>query len=723
MATKVDPLQTQRPETCYVGMDGRTVTGTFQWLLEKSLSHPITTGNVLETFICGEEGFSHIAKDIEAAKESIDLVCWGFDPGMALVRGKSDPAKKDPHPWANGEPYGELLKRKAAENVKVRLLVWYSSRGSALQNSLVGYVVPYDKELGRTIIETWDEGWHTKNSRFKKSIPDKRQDYCIEWWRDATSGQIPNLEVRCRDGAIDKVKNSVEDEGPANQPSTVGGLGPWFDESGLIRRWATHHQKPILIDYNFAVLEPDENSKIVEAREPRLIPKDGEGPGHKAVGYIMGLNSVSDYWDTAEHLCDDPQREKAYDGRKGSPSDPIAKTNLGKVSRKPLRDYACRVQGSALVGVYLNFCKAWNRANLLPKLEAASNSKKNSTLSANLPEDLQPAALKKTGEKQLALRLQVLRTQPEEVYKYKEIDEDSEKSKNFDKSIKHAYFQASSMARSYLYLENQYFFYEEWARHLKANRVAFMEWVQQVAGKKSKDARLLHLFVVIPEPENPDMVPRTYDTLRSLGQADAMPNQHKFITEDSKKNVGEDEVFRKDVTKVAVNIKPPIISTGETPATSKEDEPEKGVLLQEGKSLGLKVLVVKLVTQGQILNTGKQEYRDIYIHSKLMLADDCFMTLGSANMNQRSMAADSEINIATDNIDHNRGLRQRVWEQLTGGGKDGTGGDGTQDEVSLAFKAWNTLADDNAEAIKVPTAINGFIVKFSDNRTSTDRVG
>jgi phosphatidylserine/phosphatidylglycerophosphate/cardiolipin synthase-like enzyme len=41
---------------------------------------------------------------------------------------------------------------------------------------------------------------------------------------------------------------------------------------------------------------------------------------------------------------------------------------------------------------------------------------------------------------------------------------------------------------------------------------------------------------------------------------------------------------------------------------------------------------------------GTDLYR--YIHSKLMIVDDCRLTLGSANLNNRSMSLDSEINIA-----------------------------------------------------------------------------
>jgi phosphatidylserine/phosphatidylglycerophosphate/cardiolipin synthase-like enzyme len=699
-----DPLKTQRSETVYVGLDGRTATGTCQWLLENCISHPITTGNSLQTFVCGKEGFAHIAADIEAAKGSIDLVCWGFDPAMALQRDTQNSAC----PWTQGETYGDLLKRKAASGVTVRLLVWYNAQASAKQNSLVGYVVPNAYLSGAVVDQTWDEqtaisadlytrtGAGTLNdqtykqamqqrAQAKKPIAAQRQDYCTLWWREATAGQIPNLEVRCRDGVDAKVKTSVADE--ADAPSAAGGAAAGYvDEQALVETWATHHQKPILIDYDYA--DAKDKSKAA---------------GHKAIGYVMGLNSVSDYWDSDSHSLDDSAREIDYTAS----SDDISKLRArnAAISRKPLRDYACRVEGQALKGVFQNFCNAWNRAALLPKLSARTNARAIATRSADLNATLEPAALAKKAEAALKTRLQVLRTQPEEVY------QDSKKKWAFDKSIKHAYFQASSMARNYLYMENQYFFYEEWARHLKVNRSAFMEWVQ-AAGKTSKDARMLHVIAVIPTPEDAGMVPRTYDTLKALGQASSMPGQNQLVQDHS------DDGFiakatapgRSDVVKTALKVKQPNLD-------------KDSVLLQDGKSLGMKVLVVKLVTSGTLPNTKGTVHRDIYIHSKLMLADDCFMTLGSANLNQRSMAADSEINIATDNIPHNRALRQRVWGNLTGGDSDAIGGDATPDEMVTAFKTWQDLAANNKKFVRKGSQLSGFIVKFEDLRTATERVG
>ncbi len=710
-----DLLRTQNPQTVYIDRQGRHALCAFQWLLEKSQSHPIRTGNHLQAFIAGEKGFAAIAADIERAKDSVDLVCWGFDPGMAFVR--QAPSKL--YPWAHGEPYGELLKRKAAQGVKVRLLVWYSPRGSAKQNSLVGYVEQRLFVFGGVRSITHEEarpvtkamaaaraGFSSSAKRAAKaplSVAEQRLDYCTEWWRAATGGQIDNLEVRCRDGVPDQVMASVADE-PDQPKGTAGTHLGFISERMLLEDNASHHQKTVLIDY-------------------------AHDEGSHAVGYIMGLNSLSRYWDREAHAFDDPGREVDFAGESDEVAELAAQAGQ-PISSHPWQDYALRIEGMALVDVHQNFCTAWNRAKLLPKLLATSNACSKVPRSADLAADLQPRRLAKSGMAAQALRLQVLRTQPEESYT------DSEQCWPFDKSIKHAYFQASSFARSYIYLENQYFFYEEWARHLKANRQAFMSWVQ-AAGRTSRDARLLHLMVVIPLPEDEGMLPRTFDTLKSLGQASAMPDQRQAYKDQEGAMASQqawDEQYKalsraeklhasqklgprpqahlRAVTRTAQQVREPTL------------DPE-GVLMQDGQSLGLKVLICKMITPNLSGKLPQVVARDVYIHSKLLLIDDCFMTLGSANLNLRSMAADSEINLATDSIAHVRDLRQRVWAMQTGGLHHGGAGTPTAAEMKKLFEHWQKLAQDNAHAVKEakPADIRGHLAKFVDKRTAFHRYG
>jgi phosphatidylserine/phosphatidylglycerophosphate/cardiolipin synthase-like enzyme len=68
---------------------------------------------------------------------------------------------------------------------------------------------------------------------------------------------------------------------------------------------------------------------------------------------------------------------------------------------------------------------------------------------------------------------------------------------------------------------------------------------------------------------------------------------------------------------------------------------------------------------------------EVYIHSKLLIIDDHFVSNGSANLNMRSMQTDSELNILCANPQVARSFRQRLWRQHTRAfHRCGTGGPG-----------------------------------------------
>jgi phosphatidylserine/phosphatidylglycerophosphate/cardiolipin synthase-like enzyme len=125
-----------RTEQVHIDEVSGKATSTIQWFAEEknkkgNATHPITHNNKLGVHICGRDGFAAIAKDIAEAKESIELVCWGFDPGMELVRKGSI--------WPRGDTYGDLLIAAGRRGVRVRLLVWYSVSGGAIQKHMPGH--------------------------------------------------------------------------------------------------------------------------------------------------------------------------------------------------------------------------------------------------------------------------------------------------------------------------------------------------------------------------------------------------------------------------------------------------------------------------------------------------------------------------------------------------------------------------------------------------------
>lgn len=63
---------------------------------------------------------------------------------------------------------------------------------------------------------------------------------------------------------------------------------------------------------------------------------------------------------------------------------------------------------------------------------------------------------------------------------------------------------------------------------------------------------------------------------------------------------------------------------------------------------------------------GEGASRPVYVHAKVAIVDDCWLTLGSANLNERSLFNDSELNIVTTDADLARDTRLRLWAEHLG---------------------------------------------------------
>ena len=60
---------------------------------------------------------------------------------------------------------------------------------------------------------------------------------------------------------------------------------------------------------------------------------------------------------------------------------------------------------------------------------------------------------------------------------------------------------------------------------------------------------------------------------------------------------------------------------------------------------------------------GAEDYRPIYVHAKVTIVDDVWSTLGSANLNNRGMRDDTELNVATLDEELARSLRMVLWAE------------------------------------------------------------
>lgn len=591
---------------------------------------------------------------------------------MELKRGASPT-------WPRGKTYGDLLIEAAARGVRVRLLVWFDRLFCKFAKNMPGYshdTSPWRKR-GRyhggenfsalhSLATLKAEVKHLSGCITPDMIPGvAREEYCFSWYDSAMHGLLSGIEVRTRGTDNDNVTRSLDAE--RHQPASLTTLE--IERLALIHV-ATHHQKTVLIDFSYE-------------------------EGSKAVGYVMGFNSVTDYWDTCEHKLEDPRREQGGNvtaSEAVQPIDPKDKPDPGFRTLKPYQDYACRIDGGkALISIYNNFVTGWDRA-VDDRLHTAARDCVNPTVCMAPP----PALLRKAEPGDSTV--QIVRTQPDEN----------------DKTIKEIYNLATDavcLTGGYLYIENQYFQSEEWAQRLMQKRkavVAAWKRASLKSGKTMRDMPVLHVFVVIPVPEREQMIPNTHDTLATLGDSGGMTGQNKMIDAVNK-------APNKHIARGANGVPRYVPSFPPVVQHANEIEKRDPALLED--VLGMKVAVAMLQTSGY--DNRRWRYREIYIHSKLLLVDDSFITLGSANLNQRSMAVDSEMNIATNDASLARNLRMRVWQQHSSGKISGKGG--TPAEISQAFSSWRKLMASNLNRKKNGEQMEGFLLPLVDHRSSTAR--
>jgi phosphatidylserine/phosphatidylglycerophosphate/cardiolipin synthase-like enzyme len=560
---------------------------TMPWFVEKA-KYPARNANVIEPLVNGERTFKAVSEAIANAKKTVDIISWGFDPSMRLVR-------------PGGERVGELLRRISDHqvrrgddfskpNVQVRVLIWKNALANLGENNLVGDGLLGSgggTALGSGVggMESAGGGSSGENAEFNdyaakrsnsaavQSGDDDAKRFNREWFRY----QPPSMEFRTRDFSLaDRTsiaRQQIAQRGLANPGRTY-----------LMTDFASHHQKMILVDY--------------------------ELPEH-AVGFVMGHNLLRSYWDTDAH-------EYASALRDGF---------------APWQDLSCRVRGPVLFDLNENFVKAWDKAEGSGSKMFWSDARK-----ARKAEDFASHAVKH-GAGEMA---QICRTQPQEG----------------DLSILASYQLALANARNYLYFENQYFRYKDFAELLRSTR------------RKLKSAGWKRDFFIFTVTNVPDGSGRlnTYEMLDALGKGKLMPGVH---TESSPR------------------------------------DPEAA--LRKADLEGVNIHLATLCASGQSAQGTK--YKDIYVHSKLLLVDDVFFTLGSANVNVRSMEGDSELNIACPSPGLTQQWRKHLWRLHTGA----TPGDDPAQE----FGQWEKLLDSNSREKKLGKPLTSSLIEFFDSDSST----
>lgn len=601
---------------------------------------------LLEPMICGQNVFGNIAEDIKNAQSSVEIITWGFDPGMVLVRGVSA---------RDGERLGDLLKNIATRRknpVKIRILVWHDNPLS--QRTMKNIPGLYGRR--RPAVGCSEGGYYCT----------EHQNYNAEWFDEIISGAVPNIDFRIRYLSALNLRSSLEGEPPI----------PINIEGGIAALYATHHQKMMLIDYE----------------QPAI-----------AKGYVMGHNCVTDFWDTSEHPFQSNLRERFYredpnaaSKRYGSPEpkdfqgsgmyspgyrmaitgpeerkQALAR-HLERISflAKPYQDVSCRVRGPILANLNHNFCQAW-----LDSVQPRSWAKDLCSLPVNwiyairknirrdlvspdydkvMVEKRKAIAWKEYSLKNGTHSAQILRTQPE----------------HGEKSIKECYANLTRQARHYIFMQNQYIQYEPWAEHLQSCVRAMRE-----GNYESK----IFVFILTSTPERDGMDLHTYAVAEKIGVGEQMKFEHQESTKKAEKGKAKNTLTPEELKKQGINV---VMGSMWTCAPKSEE-----------------------------WDLRPEEYEEIYIHAKVAIVDDVVFTLGSANINVRSMAIDSELNILSDAQDVAFQLRCDMFRQCSL-----EIGPLAKESMAATHRKWSVRMRRNFELKKIGKELIGQLMMFHVDR-------
>ena len=648
----------------------RSATLTAPWFVQKTEYNPAQA--TFQPLVNGEEAFGAVFDAIMAAKHSVDMVCWGFQPSMYFKRG---------YGYSDAVSIGELLEAKGKQGVKVRLLVWCDDLHVAQfsENMMPGNnLASYRSDTRNSTQREFDQLWYwranlnnvTRASSSAFSNPAAAAGHLGTAMRNYALREkaLDNIEFATRDFTLTE-RAEIAWRTWMHGSDTTRSAASKDANAAAMSAEPTHHQKMVLVDYEC----PDE-----------------------AVGFVMGHNTLDAYWDRDDH------------------SSVRMHPRIGRNGTHPRQDISSRVTGPILNYLNRNFCQAWDDATG----QQLTQARKGLASQLKLRRDFDTPVM-----------AQILRTQ----------------SQHGKEDIKALYLQAINNTANFVYIENQYFRFPPVAEKIKAAAKA-----QLVAGRDPGKHGPLYLFVVTNSSDEGvgAGTVSTYRMLESLGRADTIPGVATLEREDARqaalKSQYADASAQQDQAEDAIagayavqqyadteDVRQQVADAQQRLAQAKARQaelkaqmkkpPEKTIVPSEIP--GLKVHVCTLVAP----DSPPDNWDYVYVHAKLMIVDDVFMTLGSANVNTRSMEVDSELNICHEHAGVTAPLRKRLWgihtrpssSRLVGNMAGAVYTKAAGENVGEAFKAWQMIIDHNTKNQNTKLAPIASLIGFM--RTSSDR--
>lgn len=689
-----------------------------KWLLcpekDSNVIYPHRENIEITPLINGKEAFGALEDAIKNAKDTIDIICWGFDPSLRLSGPKGELR------------YGELLEQKAKDGVQVRVMIWYSITADWVPGFSEESLPDYDRRSGagyrkeyierhnysylnesqfkvlqeaqkeyQTANDNWrnskteliappffkgseyyadPEKWklgklkklmEEKKNRFEdlynqaytrmNGTPFLQQDdrfFNEDWYLRAKTGKIRNLRFTTRDI---KDSKAIKKMTRGSEMAFASKGQEWLAEN-----YATHHQKMVLIDYQVK---------------------------NMAVGFVMGHNMQKNYYDDDTHQFNSDTRYSGF---------------------RPWQDISTRVRGTVLLDLNENFSKSWD----LNFDDASLLSDRSRITSENLK--LENSLLTFSGSVYTCPTAQICRTEYSDM----------------DKSILQAYKRALGNTTDFVYSENQYFRYTPFANQLK----------EHAQTRKNKTGQDLYWFVVTNRPNSDGEGTNTYAMLQALGQGERLPElikderQHLIELEERReryKKLIDNHSNGSDYYDYQIRMYVEKVRAEDLPALEKElaelkakhpgtvedlkeknrreikdemdvDDPKQAFELQNTD--GLKVHIATLTSCTNSFSDPNL-YTNIYVHSKLLVVDDHYFLLGSANINKRSMEIDTELAIATPTPALASHCRHRLWQMHTKKVKV---------DSERNYEHWDELMKDNWRAMHLGKSLMGTLTHFYD---------
>jgi phosphatidylserine/phosphatidylglycerophosphate/cardiolipin synthase-like enzyme len=105
---------------------------------------------------------------------------------------------------------------------------------------------------------------------------------------------------------------------------------------------------------------------------------------------------------------------------------------------------------------------------------------------------------------------------------------------------------------------------------------------------------------------------------------------------------------------------------------------------------------------------GAPKAQKVYVHAKIGIVDDRWLTLGSANLNEHSLFNDTEANIVLNDADLASSTRKRLWAEHLELPLEGVEGDAR----TLIDDVWRPIAEEQLERLRAGAPLTKQLVRL-----------